>query len=108
MDKTWTREQIIELIDKRDDAVIRGMIRIYELQTEDEQNVEDTMYQNGVGFNGADANIMSSFVTFYKKFGYLSPKQMVIARKKMRKYSRQLVRIANGEILTAEVVDYRR
>ena len=85
--KVWTKEEIKGLIESRNDAVIRGMKRIYDLQTEDEKENGGTYYNNGVGFSGVDGDIMSSFVEFYNKSGFLSPKQMKIARKKMLKYS---------------------
>jgi hypothetical protein len=41
---------------------------------------------------------MSSFVKFYNKAGFLSYKQMKIARKKMLKYAGQLTKIVNEEL----------
>ena len=32
--KVWTKDEIKGLIETRDDAVVRGMLRIYDLQTE--------------------------------------------------------------------------
>lgn len=52
----WTREKIVELLQTRDDAVERGILRIYQLQTEDEKRSGSTKHSNGVGFNGADAS----------------------------------------------------
>ena len=62
-------------------------------------DVYDTHEHNGVGFNGIDGGIMSSFSEFYKKTGFLTYKQMKIARKKMLKYAGQLTKIANGEVI---------
>ena len=90
---TWTKESVRELLETRDDAVIRGMIRIYDLQTDGEKSVMDTVEHNGVGFNGVDGHILSSFVEFYNKTGFITPKQMKLARKKMLKYSGQLLKI---------------
>ena len=106
--KVWTKEEIKGLIESRDDAVIRGMKRIYELQTEDEKENGGTLfwsktklgtyYNNGVGFSGVDGDIMSSFVKFYNKTNFLTFKQMKIARKKMLKYAGQLTKIVNKEV----------
>ena len=41
---------------------------------------------------------MSSFSEFVNKTGFLTYKQMKIARKKMLKYAGQLTKIANGVI----------
>jgi hypothetical protein len=96
--KVWTKNEIKGLIESRDDAVVRGMLRIYDLQTESEKVFGDTHANNGVGFSGVDGEIMSSFVEFYNKANFLSYKQMKIARKKMLKYAGQLTKIANNEL----------
>lgn len=89
----WTKKKIQELLSTRDDAVIHGMLKIYEYQTAEEKAIEDTKFHNMVGFSGVDGQIMSSFVGFYKNRNYLSPKQLTIARKKMLKYAGQLLKI---------------
>lgn len=94
VDKTgsiWDKDRIQELIEKSDDAVYRAMLRIYDKQTADEQQYQDTHIYNSVGFTGTDANIMSSFTEAYQKYGRLTTKQMAIARKKMKKYWKQLL-----------------
>ena len=96
--KVWTKNEIKGLIESRDDAVVRGMLRIYDLQTESEKVFGDTHESNGVGFSGVDGEIMSSFVEFYNKANFLSYKQMKIARKKMLKYAGQLTNIANDKL----------
>lgn len=94
---TWTKETVRELLTNRDDAVINGMIRIYDLQTEGEKSTMETEEQNGVGFNSVDGHILSSFVEFHKKTGFITPKQMKLARKKMLKYSGQLLKIIENK-----------
>ena len=96
--KVWTKDEIKGLIETRDDAVVRGMLRIYDLQTESEKVFGDTHEHNGVGFSGVDGEIMSSFAEFYNKTNFLSYKQMKIARKKMLKYAGQLTMISNKEL----------
>lgn len=91
--KIWSKETIQSLLDTNDDAVIRAMKKIYTKQTADEKKYQDTHIYNSVGFSGSDANIMSSFTEYYEKYGKLSPKQMVIARKKMKKYWKQLLNV---------------
>ena len=96
--KVWSKDEIKGLIVNRDDAVIKGMLRIYGLQTESEQVFGDTHENNGVGFSGVDGEIMSSFSEFVNKTGFLTYKQMKIARKKMLKYAGQLTKISNKEL----------
>ena len=76
--------------------------RIFEYQTADEQNSDDTREHNGVGFTGADAYILSRFAKSIdaKKF-VGSPKQMAILFKKMPKYAKQLDGIAQTKIEAA-------
>ncbi len=98
MTKIWKKEDIKDLLIKRDDAVIKGMLRIYDLQTADEQESETATHLNGVGFSGAHAEIMCSMSKFYQKRNFLSPKQMTYARRIMLRYAGQLTKIANGKI----------
>ena len=100
----WTDASIKLLLECNPKAVIRGICAIYKHQTLTEQEAGDTIEHNGVGFNAVDAEILSSFVSFYKKRGFLSPKQMVIAKKKVMKYAKQLRKIANGEYEVENII----
>jgi hypothetical protein len=87
---SWTPARIKEQIIEKDEAVKAALLRIYSYQTQDEQQSESTRESNGKGFNGTDAEILTSFAKQLETRKFLSPKQMVIARKKLQKYSRQL------------------
>lgn len=73
---------------------IRGLLRIYEDQTAEEQAVGDTRVHNGIGFTGFDGPILSSFAEQINKGRNMSPKQMVLIHKKMPKYAMQLEKAA--------------
>lgn len=87
--------------------VVRGMLAILKYQTDEEQMAGVTVEDNGVGFNGVDAEILTSISIQATKYltmrpndterytRCISPKQMEIARKKMLKYAGQLARISN-------------
>jgi len=100
----WTEQMIKECIDNNDTNVYKAVVTIYRLQTDDERNSYSTHASNGVGFNKFDAEILTSFakqIILNKRLGrqyLLSRKQLEIARKRIKKYSAQLVKIANGEI----------
>ncbi len=80
-----------------DDAwLVRGLVAIYNRQTADEQRAEETKLHNRVGFNGSDANILTSFAKQWQSRQWLSDKQMGLARRKMVKYAGQLVKVAKG------------
>ncbi|MGA1200936.1 MAG: hypothetical protein ACO3U5_04125 [Aquiluna sp.] len=70
---------------------IRGLIKIYERQTADEQTTQSTFNRNSVGFSGCDANILSSFAEQVNKGRNLSVKQMTIVFKKMPRYWNQIL-----------------
>ena len=71
---------------------IAALLRIYDNQTFDEQRSRETYHLNGVGFDGSDARILTSFSEFYKKRGFLTERQMAYVFKKMGKYANQLAR----------------
>ena len=95
MTKQWKKEDIRQMLEVNDKAVLRGLIRIYERQTEDEKRNQETSYNNKVGFNGSDAPVLTRIATYYLKYGYISLKHIPVVRKKMLKYSGQLANIAN-------------
>ena len=86
----WTPEYVKQQIIENDSALKKALLRIYSFQTAEEKLVEGTYETNGKGFNGTDAQILSSFAKQLEERNWLSPKQIAIARKKMVKYSRQI------------------
>ena len=94
----WTKEAIKARLEKDDKWLVRGLLAIYGRQTAEEQVYGQTVEDNGIGFNGVDAEILTSIALQYKERGFLTSKQMEIARKKMLKYAGQLAKIANGVV----------
>ena len=90
---TWTKTSIQSLILSNPAALKRAIIKIYERQTAEEQCADQTIEHNGIGFNGIDAEIMSSFAKQLMSRGFLSPKQVAIARRKMPKYWNQILQL---------------
>jgi len=78
----------------------RAIVKLWERQTADEQATQNTRNVNGMGFNGTDAFILSSFAEQINKGRTLSPKQLAIAFKKLPKYSRQIISEIPSEKLT--------
>lgn len=91
-----------------DESLIRGLLLIYARQTADEQASETTKLDNGKGFTGVDAEILTSFAKQVerhiatpkdqRRFATpLSPRgQMPILRRKMKKYATQLATVVRG------------
>jgi hypothetical protein len=94
--KAWSESEIKEMLDSNDKAVWRAVWRLFERQTEEEREIGATVKNNSKGFNAFDAPILSSFAKQYQKFGRLTQRQTDLARKKIRKYIKQLVEIANS------------
>lgn len=93
LDKTY----IQALVQNNDNAAIRALLAIYDRQTEAEKAVGVTKEHNGAGFSGAESEILSSFAEWYKAKGFLSPKQLVITKKRLMKYWRQLLEISEAK-----------
>jgi len=105
--KKWTKEEIKSLLESNDVAVIKGLIRIYELQTSDEQSAEYTKHHNGVGFSGFDGEFMTSVAKFFLKVGFVTEGQFVHLKKKMMRYAGQLAKIANGDIIIDSSIEFK-
>lgn len=72
----------------------RAVVAIYRKQTSQEVNSMQTIEHNNVGFNGVDAPIMTSFAEWILRGRRLTPKQLSLAQRKIRKYAGQLASIA--------------
>lgn len=86
---------IREMVSTNRAWALRALVRVYANQTEDEKNVGATTQLNGIGFSGADAEILSSFAEQVSRGRSLSDKQMAIVFKKMPRYARQLMEAAS-------------
>lgn len=93
--KVWTAEEIQEWLDKDDRVVASALYRLYECQTTEEQQGAETTEHNGQGFNAYDAPLLTSFTEDALRRGYLTPAQAALARKRLKKYIKQLVFLAN-------------
>jgi len=78
---------------------VKALVKVYTLQTFDEQASDRTSHDNGVGFSGVDANILSSFAKQVNAGRNLSQKQMTIVYKKMPRYWKQIVSFIPAEKL---------
>lgn len=92
--KTYTKAQIKEKLTTDNKWLYRGILAIYACQTAEEQASHETTVDNGIGFNGSDAEMLSSYAEQIKARGFLTPKQLEWARKKMTKYAGQLMRVS--------------
>lgn len=90
------KESIQELLRTNDKAVMRAVVAIYKRQTAAEQGAEETLLENGVGFNAADAKRMTAYakVILMNPSYEMYPPSLEDARQRIMKYSGQLLEIA--------------
>ena len=94
--KTWTREEIEQLINTNDRMVERSMVVLWERQTRDEQASQTTNHHNGMGFTGWSARSGTYFAEWVQSGRRLTGKHLAKARKIAIHHAAQLTGIANG------------
>lgn len=98
---TMNKETIKANLSSNPKWAIRAIEVLYARQTETEKMVKLTEVNNGVGFNGTDAFILSAFaeqIAKRRKYNnpvLLSDKQLAIAFKKLPKYWKQIQSVIN-------------
>ena len=112
MEKKVTKEQIKNFVKEQlatnNVWALRALEVVYGNQTKDEQIYEQTAHNNLIGFTGADAYILTNFYKFYKKYGKLSEKQMFVLHKKIKKYHKQVIKVADEQkLLNAYKINLR-
>ena len=93
----WTREKIVELLNANPKAVERGIVRLYERQTEDEQSAGRTSHSNGRGFNATDARPGTYMAKWIQSGKRLDGRWLDRAREMTVRYAGQLAEIANDK-----------
>lgn len=79
----------------------RALMRIFENQTEDEKDTQETTHENGIGFTSNDARLLTSFANGLQQYGSLTEKQMPYLFKKIGKYAGQIYNLSDKEKLIA-------
>jgi hypothetical protein len=74
--------------------VYRMLQAMYQRQTASEQATFTTHYVNHVGFNSADAPLLTDVAKRSQKYNNLTPKQAVMIARRLKKYVGQLASIA--------------
>lgn len=76
------KSNIVNLLEENDRAIGRALVVLLQNQTHDEQISENTKYLNNKGFRPCHARVGTSMATFYKRNGYLTPKQISYWRRR--------------------------
>lgn len=93
--KVWTRDEINTLLTSNPKAVERAILRLYELQTQEEKASDSTRANNNQGFSSYAAHRGSYYAKWVQSGRSLSGHHLEKARAIAIRHSRQLVEIAN-------------
>jgi hypothetical protein len=93
-----TQDFIHGKLDASSHAVEAALLAIYERQTQEERCGAYSIETNGVGFSKFDADFCTSLVEQLKRGRHLTERQLPIARRKMKRYWRQLVTCMTTEV----------
>jgi type VI protein secretion system component Hcp len=96
--RVWTKEEIISLLKRNNEAVERGIVAIYMGQTLDEQKDSQTRYRNNVGFNKIHDKTGTYLAKYILSGRKLSGKYIDKGREIAIFYAKQLTVIANSNI----------
>ena len=92
--KFWSVDEIKINLQKNTKWLYKGILAIYNNQTDDEQISRVTNHTNNIGFNKFDADFLSGMAKLILDNRYLTVKQLETSRNKMIKYANQLLKIA--------------
>lgn len=96
--KTWTKIEIQEKLKTDRVWLVRGLMAIYQRQTEDEKCNRTTRHENGIGFNKVDSDFATGMAKWWKEHKFFTNGQYTAIGKIMNKYAGQLAKIANSKI----------
>jgi hypothetical protein len=88
---TYTKEMIQEKLSSDPRWIERGLIVLYNRQTEDEKTSENTKWDNGMGFNGTDSRYLSYCSRWILKGNHLTGHHLEKVGKKLPKYWGQIM-----------------
>lgn len=92
--KVWRKEDVLALLQDSEKAVVNAIKGLYARQTEAERADKTTRIANGRGFNAKDAPFLSDIAVKLPRYSdRMTPKQLYVARKMLRKYWKQLLQI---------------
>jgi hypothetical protein len=87
----YTKEEIKTSLANDPRWIERGLIVLYERQTMDEQETEETRHENGVGFNSSDARYLTYCSKFVLSGQHLSGKHLEKVKRMLPKYWKQIL-----------------
>ena len=88
---SYTKEQIKEKLSTDPRWIERGLIVLFNRQTEDEKTTDTTVHDNGIGFSGTDSRYLSYCSKWILKGNHLTGNHLDKCSKKLPKYWRQIL-----------------
>ena len=95
IEELWTKEKIYDLLTSNNQAVLKGIITLYESQSESERISGMLNKHDGKGFNRFDFPFFREIYNKLSKGYSITQYELNLARNKILKYSKQLAYIAN-------------
>ena len=89
----WTKEKVLEYLEKREDFLYKSIVLLFERQDDDEQVYSQTGRNNGRGFNKSDALRLSICAKLIKSGNVLYDHKLKDAKERMKKYANQILLI---------------
>ena len=89
----YTKEFIQEKLSTDISWITRGLVVLYQHQTESEKYTKETNVLNYVGFNGSDSRYLSYCSEWVLRGGTLSGKHLEKVSRKLPKYWKQIQNI---------------
>lgn len=88
---TYTKEFIQHQLSTNPKWVERGLVVLFNRQTEDEQSSHETKWENGMGFNGSDSRYLTYCAKWVLQGRRLNEKHFEKCSGKLRKYWKQIL-----------------
>jgi len=87
---SYTKEQIKENLSKNPKWIERALVVLHNLQTTEEQITNETIKENGVGFNSSDSRYLSYCSKWVKSGKHLNEKHLQKCGQRLPKYWKQI------------------
>lgn len=88
---TYTKEFIQHQLSTNPKWVERGLVVLFNRQTEDEQSSHETKWENGMGFNGSDSRYLTYCAKWVLQGRHLNEKHLQKCGGKLKKYWKQIL-----------------
>lgn len=91
--KQWEIELKV-LLRTNNKALLKSVVCIYDSQTDEEKMLKESKEENGIGFTKEDAKCLSDIARKIKRGENIEYKYIILLRKRMPKYWKQLMNIS--------------